>query len=220
MLKKVEVEKADPFDSNKLWDWQTKYSIQNMLIRQVNFPAYFYLGTDEDKYPKGDDSWDIWSDRMADGLDMAYEQVIKPSGPPMEWNTWIRNATEEQFLRYVQLAITPTYHECQGNGSKIDWSKTKGDWFVGALFSVTMPPIPTGARIVRYSNNGGYPCHRFDVFFKGKNTPIVPLYSGDYGPTITEKKPNFNPSLWSLYGGPMEPGPTTPFGDVFYGVDE
>jgi hypothetical protein len=42
-LKKLEITPCDPFNSSRLWSTE-KYTLNNMLLHDVNFPSFFYQG--------------------------------------------------------------------------------------------------------------------------------------------------------------------------------
>ena len=148
-LQRIEVTKAaEPLDYEKLFHPSTTYNIQNMLARQVNFPEYFH---------KGDVIYSYWQDRMNNGdWQRAYEWTSHSSSKS-EWNGWLAGCSEKDFLLWLSVA---NYTELR------------------SIYKTGRFPRLTGGRVVTFSDAGGFHVKRFDLFFKGKDTPEVPLYSG------------------------------------------
>jgi len=93
-MKKHKIEKALPFDSNQLWG-DRDYSVQNMLMRQVNFPAFFYK-------EKGDIFHRIWSDQCRTVWSTASDYMIERY-PNVNFLGWMRNSTSDDFLAFGQF---------------------------------------------------------------------------------------------------------------------
>jgi len=95
MPNRIEVNKADPFDINRLWG-DEKYNLQNMLMRQVNFPAYCY---------ERDIMWSVYHDRAYDTFYAACEKYLKPMGGGLEGGSSLNALSSEKFLEFCREAI-------------------------------------------------------------------------------------------------------------------
>lgn len=78
---------AYPYNYNRLYGSE-KYNLQNMLLKQVNFPRYY---SDEDKL------YDIWSDRVYTEW-MQADRLIDTN---QTGDAWYAGATDKSFLRFA-----------------------------------------------------------------------------------------------------------------------
>jgi len=133
----VETAPADMFDSSRLYG-KEKYKLQNMLIRQVDYPAK----------GRAKEFGEFWSDRCFQACDAARRKVVEASECKAGGGDacgWFRSCSPEEFLAYAQA--------CLDNGA---WSGKPCD----------DAPKVTGARMVRYTNvSSGYPTYRWDLYF-------------------------------------------------------
>jgi hypothetical protein len=153
--RRIKIEKAKPYDSGLLWDTYKRFDIQNMLYRQVNFPAYFHTASDPILgivNGAGDQMERYWSDRDYHGWENAC-QFLSEKYPNQSFEGFISSSTPEDFLAFVK------------------YLHKEGDI--------------TGARLLRYTNaSSGYPTYAIDVFIKSPQTPETPLYSGQMAPNV------------------------------------
>lgn len=97
-MRKIQVEKADPFDPSRLWG-NEKYSLQNMLMRQVNFPAYCH---------QGDVMVSVWSDRAYETWRAAgekYRAIVGEQVGGLESGAFLSAMGEQDFLGWCREAI-------------------------------------------------------------------------------------------------------------------
>lgn len=93
-MKRYEVEKTTPYNMSRLWG-DEKYSLQNMLVRQVNFPLYYY---------EGDTCWEVWTDRVPDeDHKKAKEFIDSCSDKPMFGYDLMSAVKPEDFLKFCAL---------------------------------------------------------------------------------------------------------------------
>lgn len=85
---------ADPFDQARCFG-NEKYSLSNMLLRQVDFPATF---------TRADFICDVWSDRVYDGFRKACEALRPEEQGLFEDGTLLRKLSPERFLEFVKTA--------------------------------------------------------------------------------------------------------------------
>jgi len=104
---KTPFEPVDPFDFERLYG-DEKYSLQNMLLRQVNMPAYALLGADK--------IYDVWEDRNptvwwgnADVLKSRYTGDAffagVDDGPFLKWAAAVVSAAEGRPAAVTGAAV-------------------------------------------------------------------------------------------------------------------
>ncbi len=120
---------ADPFDGSKIYDWKHKYNINNMLMKQVNWPSHVYEGDYTDSQ---------WSDRNYD----AFEKAC--------------------LLLNKSLSF--------GNGASLN-ALSDNDFIHFCKVACGYEEEITGARIVRYSNQGGYSVYRINIWWHNPENP-------------------------------------------------
>ena len=108
-------EKCQPFDGSRWWGPE-KYSIQNMLVREVNFPLAVHV--------PGDEVFDCYSDRDHESWSKAWEVFRHERYENLNYLGRLQGSTTEDFLTFCAMFL---------HAEKLD-----------------------GARIVRWSDGGGY----------------------------------------------------------------
>ncbi len=120
---------AEPFDGSKIYDWRHKYNINNMLMREVNWPSHYY---------EHDFINSQWSDRDYDAFEKACSLLDKNSS--FDSNAALRALSNNNFIHFCKVACG----------------------YEGEI---------TGARVVRYSNQGGYSVYRIDIWWHNPKNP-------------------------------------------------
>lgn len=96
--KRLTVSKAEPFNPTRLWG-DEKYSLQNMLMRQVRFPAYFH---------EGDLFSEWWSDHAYKTFQAACEKYrgrVGPNAGSFEGGDFLSALSEDDFVEFCREAI-------------------------------------------------------------------------------------------------------------------
>jgi hypothetical protein len=87
------VKRCDPFDPDRLS--REKYSLQNMLMRQVNFPAQF---SDEEFTYSG------WSDHLQDKFRKAVDKHLNGKHGLFEGGQLLYSISDTEFLQFCRDA--------------------------------------------------------------------------------------------------------------------
>lgn len=96
------IEKAHPFNAHRLWG-DEKYSLQNMLMRQVMFPFHA---------AKDDQTESQWTDRNPELVQAAGQKYLRKFQCSFESGDSLRQLSPEEFLAFCQEA------------TGIDWKPT------------------------------------------------------------------------------------------------
>ncbi len=149
------VEPAYPFDSGAIYCQATRYSLQNMMIWQVNYPHQF---------DRRDWHETAWSDRIPmEVLEKACYSAFDeaPSITSFE-NGSLRELPDYLFLRFCAKIFRKLPRDTN---------------------------CPTGGRVVRFTDAGGYPTYRIEGYCQHWKSPKPKTYTGDWGPNLIGPTP-------------------------------
>lgn len=190
MAKPVQFAAVDPFDYSRLYGAE-KYSIQNMLLKEVNMPGLCY--PDEDK------TYEVWSDRLHYEWSAAWP-LLETS---YAGDALLAGATDPSFLAFVAKAFGLLNHYIEVDGKRVNHFQYRRDELkkelsptdkeasgyydamckasdeATRLAALEVPPVElTGAIAVRYTNmSSGYPTIRLTAIkaVPGKRRNHFPL---------------------------------------------
>lgn len=154
---------VDPYDYSRLYG-REKYNLQNMLLKQVNMPAWS---------EPGDVINELWSDRFITEWQLASKLVESAANG----DAFFAEATDESFLKFAAKVVA-----LLSNGEKF-WTRYKeliaqkplpedayaeickrNDAAYQQAASEIEPAEITGAVLIRYTNaSSGYPCLRLST---------------------------------------------------------